>query len=405
MGDAGGRADTTLDEAHGGKAGQGLLSEVSLQQHGREAQGRDGQGHEERQLASAHQAQQASHGGAAATATAMAGHLRFLHWLRFANTRAGLEPLLVVFALMLLLLCAGGLVYVWANLSDPGGPRQHMCQASLSHTRCADIAATRGPSPLTAVRQGSFSGAPARTASAAARSPERRPETTRTPPLQQGLPPPLSPFNVAPSTTMSTPQTGKGCLCPCLVVPHGQEFNFLIPERLTRDKQDFLSYAIVDPTGHALCKAHVNELGGRCAITLQLLDDVRLAEIRTDQLFSNPQGLPEVYRASGELFARVVLEQLGDSGNNPRSRRYHLNSLDGKTLMTFQGDFKVKFFNGMLPSGLLACSTSRCAAPGAAKDAADAAFYEVRIGPFVDAGLVLCGLLAIEKAEAFCGAS
>lgn len=182
----------------------------------------------------------------------------------------------------------------------------------------------------------------------------------------------------------------QGCLCPSLVVPHGIEFMFAVPEFLTHDRQQ-LSFDVVDMIGYPVCRALVNEGSRPSSIRLQLMDKMVLAEIRSEKLYAFPQGLPEIFRPSGEVFCSLTLEA--------RPRRYHLRGVNGQTFLTLQGDFARKAVNGVLPSGMLVCSTCRCPTPAKAKRR-DASYYEVRVAPFVDAGFVLSALIALEKAEA-----
>merc|ERR1719421_487568 len=94
---------------------------------------------------------------------------------------------------------------------------------------------------------------------------------------------------------------------------------------------------------------------------------------------------PIVCRPNGETFG--VLKQ--DDGG-----KYYLKSKEGKKLLVFQGEFRQKAVNVMNTPGKLICSTERCVV-----DFDAAPHYQVRVAPHVDAGLVICCLLAIDKLE------
>eukprot|EP00929_Paragymnodinium_shiwhaense_P055173 TRINITY_DN27671_c0_g1_i1.p1 TRINITY_DN27671_c0_g1~~TRINITY_DN27671_c0_g1_i1.p1 ORF type:complete len:615 (+),score=92.11 TRINITY_DN27671_c0_g1_i1:98-1942(+) len=306
-------------------------------------------------------------------------------------------PLLVVCALLVMLLCAGGLLVFWVSTSsETGGPRQQPGPMMASDEKHISADAPV-PSPVAAVRQQSFSGMGRTDSFVRGRGGEGMVSPVISPLMAE----PRTPHRPGVPPRMPVPEGPQqaGCLCPSLVVPHGLEFVFAVPEVLTRSRQQ-LSTNVVDVTGQPLCRMHVTETGGgRRAIALQLLDDTPLAEISTEPLYDHPRGLPCIQRPSGEVFCQLVLDQM-DASPHSSQRRYHLQGADGKCHMSFQGDFAGKAMNGVLPSGMLACSTRRCNAP--LKASGHASFYEVRVAPFVDAGLVLSGLLAVEKAEACC---
>merc|ERR1719379_2184209 len=101
---------------------------------------------------------------------------------------------------------------------------------------------------------------------------------------------------------------------------------------------------------------------------------------------------PKICRPSGELFCSVIREESSGKAGG----RFALKGADGsKNLATFEGDYANKALNGTGPLGNLICATQRC------KVCLDSApltsYYEVRVAPHADAGLMLCGLLAISK--------
>jgi len=77
--------------------------------------------------------------------------------------------------------------------------------------------------------------------------------------------------------------------------------------------------------------------------------------------------------------------------------KYALQNRSGERLVTFTGNFREKAINGIAPSGKNVCYTRRCTID--VDNVPPGPYYEVRVQPYVDAGLVLCGLLAIDKIE------
>mmetsp|Transcript_13792 Transcript_13792/g.37376 ORF Transcript_13792/g.37376 Transcript_13792/m.37376 type:complete len:490 (-) Transcript_13792:89-1558(-) len=192
----------------------------------------------------------------------------------------------------------------------------------------------------------------------------------------------------------STPQ--QDCFCPGLVVPDAMEFVFAIREVLAKVPQQ-LSFSIVDMSGHPLCHAIVNELGGAingesCGIHMQYLDKEPLAQIHTEMLHAQPGSLPVICRANGETFCELTRDQRFGT-----TRRYVLRDRSGDQLVAFHGDFREKAVNATDPSGRILCVTQRCTINR--DNAPHASYYEVRVAPGADAGLLLCGLLAIDKVE------
>lgn len=176
-------------------------------------------------------------------------------------------------------------------------------------------------------------------------------------------------------------------LCPDLVVPSGMELVFAVREVLNKERQK-LSFSIVDLQGQALSHVIVNECGQDCVIQLQMLDQRPLAMVRTKQVHECSGGLPEICRPSGEVFCSVTKIEPVPGG------RYVLRGMSGQRLLAFNGDFREKAINVVNSSGRLVSDTERCIV-----HFDNAPHYQVRVAPGVDAGLVLCGLLAIDKLE------
>jgi len=175
-------------------------------------------------------------------------------------------------------------------------------------------------------------------------------------------------------------------LCPCLVVPEGMELVFAVRDMLSRNRQQ-VSFSVVDLEGAPLSHVIVNEVGQHCGILIQMLDQTPLAWVRT-QAVHERGGMPEICYPSGEVFCAVAREDAVPTG------RYTLRDQSGQRLYTFHGDFREKAVNVVSSSGRLVCDTERC---NLGFDASP--HYQVRVAPTIDAGLILCGLLAVEKLE------
>jgi len=191
--------------------------------------------------------------------------------------------------------------------------------------------------------------------------------------------PSCSPFPTARSPDGRT-------LCPCLVVPEGMELVFAVRDLLTQGRQQ-VSFSVVDLEGSPLSHVIVNESGSQCGILVQMLDQTPLAWIRT-KAHHEHGGMPEICYPSGEVFCAVSRDDSVPTG------RYLLRDTAGQRLYTFHGEFKDKAVNVVSASGRLVCDTERCEL---GRDGSP--YYQVRVAPSIDAGLILCGLLAVEKLE------
>lgn len=207
----------------------------------------------------------------------------------------------------------------------------------------------------------------------------------------RGAPEVLTPRNGAASLDGVSPrpwrhQEGRP-LCPCLVVPEGMELVFAVRDLLIKERQQ-ISFSVVDTGGTPLSHVIVNEAGPQCGIVIQMLDKTPLAWVRTKMVHERRGGLPEICWPSGEVFCSVVREEAVPTS------RYMLRDTSGQRLLTFHGDFREKAVNVLSPGGRLVCDTERCDL-----DFDGSPHYQVRVAPNMDAGLVLCGLLAIDKLE------
>lgn len=184
---------------------------------------------------------------------------------------------------------------------------------------------------------------------------------------------------------------GDATLCPSLIVPAGLEFVFAIPCVLTSEMQE-ISFSVVDMRGHPLSHVvcHENYSHNRCRLLLETMHHTRLAEISTQKMREHPDKLPEICRPEGELFCTLVRD------DSPVSCQYLLRHVNGQDLLNFRGDFRQKAVMVTSASGQLAAKSERCVA-----GFHGVPHYQVRVAPEVDAGLVLCGLISIDKVKSY----
>lgn len=189
------------------------------------------------------------------------------------------------------------------------------------------------------------------------------------------------------SSGTGTPERRKN-LCPSLVVPSGAEFVFAVQQLINTSRQD-TSFDIVDLKGTPLSRVVIAEKGSNAtspSIFLQTMLKLPLASVSTSQWHLGNGGILTINRASGSVFGKVEKEQ--------SSGRYVIKHHTGQKLLTFHGDFREKAVNVMSSTGQLVGATERCIV-----DFDEASHYQVRVAPNTDAGLVICGLLAIDKLE------
>lgn len=189
---------------------------------------------------------------------------------------------------------------------------------------------------------------------------------------------------------------GKSCaqpLCPCLVVPAGLELNFAVREIVGQGRQ-LTSFPIVELSGKPLSNIIVDEAGPVCGITLQQLNGVSLAYVRTTPVHEPAGGLPEICWPSGQRFCMLVRGRRPSQVKLDYDGSYELRDLGGQLLFVAFGDFREKAVNIVNPAGVPVCATERCVVDGD-----DQSYYQVRVASCVDAGLMLCALLALDKVE------
>lgn len=185
------------------------------------------------------------------------------------------------------------------------------------------------------------------------------------------------------------PDAAPQHLCPSLVVPSGMELIFAVREVMRCERQQ-LSFCIVSLQGQPLSHVIVNERGRTCGIQLQMLDQRPLATVHTKPVYDYPPGPPEVHRPSGEVYCTISKLAGGEGGQHV----YALQRPSGQRVLTIRGSFHDKCMQVVNSAGRLVCDTERCTV-----DFDSLPHYQVRVAPGVDAGLVLCGLLAVDKVE------
>eukprot|EP00933_Yihiella_yeosuensis_P026103 TRINITY_DN20255_c0_g7_i1.p1 TRINITY_DN20255_c0_g7~~TRINITY_DN20255_c0_g7_i1.p1 ORF type:complete len:475 (-),score=69.09 TRINITY_DN20255_c0_g7_i1:114-1538(-) len=188
------------------------------------------------------------------------------------------------------------------------------------------------------------------------------------------------------SSSSTDPGSRQRWLCPSLVVPSGMELVFAVRELFEGDRVKG-AFSILDLTGQALSHVRIEETTLRCSISLFSLDDRLLASVRTKvaQEKGSQAGPAEVCWPSGEVFGTVCKDEPVPCG------RYTLRDTAGQKVLSFHGNFLEKAINVVNARGRLVCDTERCSILFD-----DTPHYQVRVAPGIDAGLVLCGLLAID---------
>lgn len=219
-------------------------------------------------------------------------------------------------------------------------------------------------------------------------SPSSSAEASSSPPLRRAVhsaPGPPPSLLTSPCGSPSSRDGRSRWLCPSLVVPSGMELVFAVSELIEAQKQQ-VSFHIVDMQGQPLSRVVVDEFGSRGGIFLRSLDERPLAWVRTGPLYEKGAGVPQICWPSGEVYGTVAKE------DPVPNKRYTLRDKSGQRIFTYNGNFQEKAINVVSASGRLVCDTERCQVPFGST-----AHFQVRVAPSVDAGLILCGLLAIDK--------
>jgi hypothetical protein len=171
-------------------------------------------------------------------------------------------------------------------------------------------------------------------------------------------------------------------------VPSGTEFVFAVQEVVTPERQE-ISFNIVDLKGTPLSRVILSESRSATQpkIMLQTMANAPLASVDTHEWHQGTNEPIPICRANGALFGRIQKE--------PSSGRYVIRHRAGRKLLTFHGDFHEKAINVMsCITGQLVGASEKCVV-----DFNSTSHYQVRVAPNTDAGLVICGLLAIDKLE------
>jgi len=185
-------------------------------------------------------------------------------------------------------------------------------------------------------------------------------------------------------------------LCPRLLVPEGMELVFKVPDLVMGGRQR-ASFCVEDMDGNAMSDVEIDETdpSSRCGIFLHFLDKSQLAHVKTALHHQTPcLHLPEICSADGESFG--CFRRTSVCSADGFATQYVLQKRSGEGLFAFKGNFQEKAITVVHASGRLACSTRRC--PPSSTSRYDS-YYEVRVASGVDAGLMLCGLLVMDKVE------
>lgn len=183
-------------------------------------------------------------------------------------------------------------------------------------------------------------------------------------------------------------------LCPNLVVPVGMEFVCVVPEALQTHAQN-TTFTTSDLDGKELMRVVVQE--GRdmlqCGIRLEFMDGRQLAFLNTAAIYQDRHADIKVFRPTGEMLCSLSREEALPNGKYTAHA-----SVSGEKLLAFGGDFGRKTVRVVNETGRIVCATERCAVSGEGRPN-----YQVRVAPGGDAGLLLCGLLGIDKMEGATG--
>lgn len=175
--------------------------------------------------------------------------------------------------------------------------------------------------------------------------------------------------------------------------PSVTEYNIIcICDCISGERQQ-MSMNILDlRSREILARAAIHEKGLMTplpAIYLSSRENLPICHVRTSMLYEKPWSgnLPHICEPSGEVCCRLIMRSENASG-----RWYHLVDTSGQTMISFQGDFWGKAINLLDGSGCLVGATKPIMIDSVPH-------YQARVSQHVDAGIVICGLLAINKVE------
>lgn len=180
-------------------------------------------------------------------------------------------------------------------------------------------------------------------------------------------------------------------LCPQLMVPTSSYLRVVVPELACRRRQDtFINICSVPSLGGSpLFRARVSECepaacGARGVYLETLEGDQQFAWVSTEELWSSP-GKPSwspkltIMRPDGLQFATMKKNNRGD----------YVIMCGLGILAVFSGDFQAHEAHVVSSQGRLMAQIQR----------GRQGCYEVTTSPDIDAGLIILGLLAIDKCE------
>lgn len=175
-----------------------------------------------------------------------------------------------------------------------------------------------------------------------------------------------------------------------LVVPSNTEFHFAVPDCITTKPQQ-MAMNIMDLVlgdNIVLAKIRIQERGVRVpGIYLSSVDNAPIAHVRTGSWFAPQRDLPDICEPSGEVCCRLMRNSELSGG-----RWYHLVDTSGGVIFMFYGDYLGKIINVVDVSGCLVGATKPSMIDSHP-------YYQARISQHIDAGLLICALLAIQKVE------
>ncbi|CAK0837158.1 unnamed protein product [Prorocentrum cordatum] len=191
---------------------------------------------------------------------------------------------------------------------------------------------------------------------------------------------------MAPSRESSPGRRTVSPLCQQLVVPERSKLQCVLPDTVTGTRQDLVVSvcSVAARGGLPLFQARVAEQGRNAGIHLETLGgEERLAFLSTQELWVQPQGREprmDIAKASGVKYAAIM------KGEGVYTVTSNLGPL-----MVFSGDFQRHDVEVRDGQGQVLAEVN----PGSGSVAG----YVVTVFPCVDSGLVILGLLAIDKRE------
>lgn len=175
-------------------------------------------------------------------------------------------------------------------------------------------------------------------------------------------------------------------LCPLLVVPERTRLACLVQNDVCRRKQD-LSFdirSVPSREGAPLFRIRVaeHETMGAGIYVETLSGREQLAFLSTEALWQNSEHpVLEITRPTGVSYGSIEKGQNGE---------YFIIGKRGEKLLTFEGDFQSHSIQVISPGGTVVAATL----PESSLEE-----YQAHIQARTDAGLVILGLLAIDKCE------